>query len=228
MDTIRSRLQQVQHRISVAERLYGRKTGSVTLLAISKGKSVDEIKAAYDAGQRRFGESYIQEALTKIQPLSSHDIEWHFIGPIQSNKTRHIARYFRWVHSVDRVKIAKRLNDQRPPTAPPLNICLQINISNEATKAGVDYDDLAMLAQEIKSFERLRLRGLMAIPAPAENIQQQRHMYMKVRQAQQELIAAGWKLDTLSMGMSGDMEAAIAEGATIVRIGTAIFGERDL
>jgi len=198
------------------------------LLAVSKDKSVQQIREAYDTGQRRFGESYIQEALTKIEALSDLDIEWHFIGPVQSNKTKHIARHFAWVHSVDRVKIAQRLHDQRPLSSPPLNICLQINISHERSKQGIDLNELAMLAREIKAFDRLRVRGLMAIPAPTDNFQEQRHMFMQIRQAQQQLITDGWQLDTLSMGMSNDMEAAIAEGATMVRIGTAIFGERSI
>ena len=228
MDTIRSRLLQVQSRIKTAAQQNGRTDATVTLVAVSKGKTSHEIKEAYAAGQRRFGESYIQEALPKIEALSGLDIEWHFIGPVQSNKTRHIARHFDWVHSVDRIKIAQRLNDQRPASLPPLNICLQINISHELTKSGTDLEELGMLAREIKAFDRLRLRGLMAIPAPSDDYEEQRRMFMKVRQAREQLITGGRELDTLSMGMSHDMEAAIAEGATIVRIGTAIFGEREI
>jgi len=227
MPNIRSRLHEVQHRIRAAEQQYGRTAGSVALLAVSKGKTRHEIEEAYDAGQRRFGESYIQEALPKIEALSKPDIEWHFIGPVQSNKTRHIARYFDWVHSVDRVRIAQRLHDQRPQSLLSLNICLQINISHEHSKAGSDLNGLGTLAREIKKFDRLRFRGLMAIPAPSDQADVQRRMFLQVRQAQEQLIAEGWTLDTLSMGMSNDMEAAIAEGATIVRIGSAIFGERD-
>lgn len=226
MDTIRSRLLQVRSRIRAAEQQNGRTPGSVTLLAVSKGKTAREIKEAYDAGQRRFGESYIQEALPKIEALAELDIEWHFIGPVQSNKTRHIARHFDWVHSIDRIKVAQRLNDQRPPSLPPLNVCLQINISRESTKSGTNLGGLAALAREIKDLDRLRLRGLMAIPAPSDDYREQCHMFMQIRQASEQLIAGGWALDTLSMGMSHDMEAAIAEGATTVRIGTAIFGER--
>jgi len=210
----------------VAEQQYGRAPGSVTLIAVSKGKSVREIRAAYDAGQRRFGESYIQEALPKITALPELDIEWHFIGPIQSNKTKHITGHFAWLHSVDRLKIAQRLHAQRPQPLPPLNVCLQINISREQSKAGIDLNKLATLAREIQSCDRLQVRGLMAIPAPSDNFEEQRRMFRQVRQAQEQLIAEGWHLDTLSMGMSNDMEAAIAEGATMVRIGTAIFGER--
>jgi len=227
MPTIRSRLHEVQRRITAAEQQYGRTAGAVTLLAVSKGKTIPDIKATYDAGQRRFGESYIQEALPKIQALSDLDIEWNFIGPVQSNKTRNIARYFNWVHSVDRVKIAQRLHDQRPQSLPPLNICVQLNISHEHSKAGLALNDLVTLAREISVFDRLRFRGMMAIPAPSDAFGEQRRMFMRIRQAQERLIADGWALDTLSMGMSNDMEAAIAEGATIVRIGTAIFGERE-
>ena len=206
---------------------YGRPAGSVSLLAVSKGKSVEAIAQAYTAGQRRFGESYIQEAIPKIEVLSEFDIEWHFIGPIQSNKTRHLAQRFHWVHSVDRLKTAQRLQNQRPVSLPPLNICLQINISQEYSKSGIDPDEVDVLAREIVSFDRLCLRGLMAIPAASDNFTEQHRMFSQVRQAQERLITVGYPLDTLSMGMSNDMEAAIAEGATIVRIGTAIFGARE-
>ena len=226
MDTIQSRLREVQHRIRTTEQQYGRTAGSVTLVAISKGKSTEEIRAAYDAGQRRFGESYVQEALPKITLLSELDIEWHFIGPIQSNKTRHIAEHFPWIHSIDRIKVAQRLHDQRPRSLPQLNICLQVNISREQSKAGLDISKLAAFAGKIKAYDRLRIRGLMAIPAHSDNFAEQRNMFRQVREAQEQLICAGWDLDSLSMGMSNDMEAAIAEGATLVRVGTAIFGER--
>ena len=226
MDTIQSRLQEVKQRIRSAEEQFGRTSGSVALIAVSKGKSSSEIRAAYDAGQRCFGESYLQEALPKIAALSELDIEWHFIGPVQSNKTRHIAAQFAWIHSIDRKKILQRLHDQRPQQLPPLNVCLQINISQEQSKSGLDLDILGTLARDIQAFDRLRFRGLMAIPAPCNDFAAQRHMFAQVRQAQEQLIAMGWALDTLSMGMSDDMEAAIAEGSTMVRIGTAIFGER--
>lgn len=226
MDTIQSRLQEVRQRIRSAEELFGCTPGSVALIAVSKGKLASEIRTAYDAGQRCFGESYLQEALPKIATLSELDIEWHFIGPVQSNKTRHIAAQFDWVHSVDRTKIARRLHDQRPRQLPPLNVCLQINISQEQSKQGLDLDSLGTLIHEIQDLDRLRIRGLMAIPASCNDFAAQRHMFAQVRQIQVQLIAKGWPLDTLSMGMSNDMEAAIAEGSTMVRIGTAIFGER--
>ncbi len=227
METVQTRIHRLQRQIVMLERLYGRPAGSVCLLAVSKGKSVEAITQAYTAGQRRFGESYIQEAIPKIEALSEFDIEWHFIGPIQSNKTRHIAQHFHWVHSVDRLKTAQRLQNQRPVSLPTLNICLQINISQEYSKSGSDPDEVEVLVREIVSFDRLCLRGLMAIPAASDNFTEQRHIFSQVRQVQERLIASGYSLDTLSMGMSNDMEAAIAEGATIVRIGTAIFGARD-
>jgi PLP dependent protein len=225
-DTIQSRLHEVQHRIRATEQQYGRAAGSVTLIAVSKGKSANEIRAAYDAGQRRFGESYVQEALPKIASLAELDIEWHFIGPTQSNKTRRIAEQFSWLHSLDRTKVAQRLHDQRPPSLPPLNVCLQINISHEQTKAGIDISKLTTFTNEIQACDRLCIRGLMAIPALADNFSEQRRTFRRVREAQDRLNSMGWCIDTLSMGMSNDMEAAIAEGSTMVRIGTAIFGER--
>jgi PLP dependent protein len=219
-------LQQVLERIRAAERRYGREPGAVTLLAVSKQQPIEAIRAAAAAGQRCFGENYLQEALPKIEALASEGLEWHFIGPLQSNKTRPVAEHFAWMHSVDRLKIAQRLSEQRPDALPPLNICLQVNISGEASKSGVEPDDLPELAAAVTRLPRLRLRGLMAIPAPSEDFAEQRRACARLRECQERLLGAGQDLDTLSIGMSDDLEAAIAEGATLVRIGTAIFGPR--
>jgi pyridoxal phosphate enzyme (YggS family) len=213
-------------RIQQAERQFQRPPGSVTLLAVSKGQSTDPIAAIAAAGQHCFGESYLQEALAKIEALRQFALEWHFIGPIQANKTRGIAAHFSWVHSVDRLKIAQRLSEQRPPHLPPLNVCLEVNISQESSKHGLNPAELQAVARAVADLPRLRLRGLMAVPAPAEEFTAQRRPLARLRALQQELITAGLELDTLSMGMSADLEAAIAEGATVVRVGTAIFGPR--
>lgn len=199
---------------------------SVTLLAVSKTRSAADVRAAVAAGQRAFGENQLQDAQPKIAALGNADLEWHFIGPIQSNKTRAIAEQFSWVHSVDRVKIAKRLSEQRPAGLPPLNVCIQYNVSGEQSKAGITGAELAAVASEISALPRLKLRGLMAIPAPNPNYLEQRAVFALVREALAQLNAHGYQLDTLSMGMTDDMEAAIAEGATMIRIGTAIFGAR--
>jgi pyridoxal phosphate enzyme (YggS family) len=205
----------------------GQSQGSVRLLAVSKTRPADDVMALYIAGQRDFGENYLQEALQKQSLLAHLDIAWHFIGPIQSNKTRDIARYFNWVHSVDRLKIAQRLDQQRPEGLPPLNICLQVNVDNEASKSGFKLAELTGVIQSIIGLKNLRLRGLMAIPKADKTMVEQRSSFKKVAQAKDELNAQfDLRLDTLSMGMSGDLEPAIAEGATIVRIGTAIFGAR--
>lgn len=180
----------------------------------------------FKAGQNCFGENYLQEALPKMIALSNKSIEWHFIGSIQSNKTRNIAGHFAWVHSVDDMKIARRLNDQRPRHLPPLNICIEINVSHEATKSGIDFDKALALAQYCLTLPRLKLRGLMTIPAPMKNFNEQRNEFHKLFLLYQSLRGKGFTLDTLSMGMSGDFEAAIAEGSTLVRIGAGIFGER--
>ena len=201
-------------------------TQSVTLCAVSKAQPATAIRAAYDAGQTVFGENYLQEALQKQAELEDCAIAWHFIGPIQSNKTQPIARHFDWVHSVDRLKIAQRLSDARPSDLPPLNICLQVNISEEASKSGASGQELLELALNIKQLPHLQLRGLMAIPAPCSNFEQQRDQFWQVRALFDHLNSHGLQLDTLSIGMSGDFSAAIAEGATLVRIGTAIFGAR--
>ena len=196
------------------------------MLAVSKTRSADAVAAALDCGLHRFGENYLQEALEKIGQLEGRGIEWHFIGPIQSNKTRPIATHFDWVHSVDREKIARRLSEQRPGGSPPLQICLQVNISAETSKSGVLPEEVPALAEAIADLPGVKLRGLMAIPAATDDIAAQHAAFGKLRELFDDLNANGAGLDTLSMGMSGDMEAAIAEGATIVRIGTDIFGPR--
>ena len=232
--TISENLQLVQHRIANSAQAAGRDPASITLLAVSKTFDVQAVLAAAQAGQRAFGENYVQEAIDKIaamRDMRAHNpdlqLEWHFIGPIQSNKTRQIAEHFDWVHSVDRLKIAQRLSEQRPAEMPPLQICLQVNVSGEATKSGLEPDALLELARAVVLLPNIRLRGLMAIPEPTEDVQQQRAAFAKLRFMQNDLQAVGIQTDTLSMGMSADMDAAIAEGATIVRIGTAIFGVRD-
>lgn len=220
------RLNAVLSRINEAERRCQRLPGSVTLLAVSKTKPAHAIAMVAAAGQRHFGENYLQEALAKIEALKALNLDWHFIGPIQSNKTRRIAENFNWVHSVERLKIAQRLSEQRPANLPLLNICLQVNISEEVSKHGLSIAELDKVAHAVASLPRLRLRGLMAIPAPSSEFAAQRAPYARLRELQEKLVARGIPLDTLSMGMSDDLEAAIAEGATLVRVGTAIFGPR--
>ncbi len=227
MTTIASNLQAVCASIAAAVTEAGRDAGSVRLLAVSKTFPTDAIRAACEAGQRCFAESYVQEALEKIAVLHDLPIEWHFIGPIQSNKTRPIATHFAWVHSVDRLKIAERLAEQRPPQLPPLQLCLQVNISGETSKSGVDPHEVGALAHAIAGLPRVQLRGLMAIPAPTPDFAAQRHAFARLRELRDRLNRDGLQLDTLSMGMSDDFAAAIAEGATIVRIGSAIFGARN-
>jgi pyridoxal phosphate enzyme (YggS family) len=216
-------LQNIKTQIHTSEQKFNREPNSVTLVAVTKGQSVETIKIAIAAGQKHFGESYVQEALPKIAALKDFDLVWHFIGPVQANKTKAIAENFAWVHSVDRSKIAERLNGQRPQNLPPLNVCLEVNVSDEASKSGVKFTDLTLLATKIIGLPRLQLRGLMAIPEHTTDFIKQRANFHKIALAQQDLIANGFKLDTLSMGMSDDFEAAIAEGATIVRIGSALF-----
>lgn len=220
-------LDEIRNRITLLESRYHRVAGSVALMAVSKTKPASAVQAAYEAGQRHFGENHLQDALTKLDALPNLDIVWHFIGPIQSNKTRPIAERFAWVHSVDRDKIARRLNDQRPADAPPLNVCIQVNVSGEATKSGVAPEQVCELATVIQALPRLRLRGLMAIPKPAADLAEQRQPFARLRAMLSTLEASGLDVDTLSMGMTDDMEAAIAEGSTMVRIGTAIFGARE-
>ncbi len=226
MNAIPDNLQAVNRAVTAAVAAAGRAPGSVRLLAVSKTFPPAAVRAAYEAGQRAFGENYLQEALDKIGALADLPLEWHFIGPIQSNKTRPIAEHFYWVHSVDRLKVAERLSAQRPPHLPPLNICLQVNVSGEASKSGVAPEEAVALAQALSRLPRLRLRGLMAIPAPADDPAAQRAPFRRMRSLLEEVNAQGLQLDTLSMGMSHDFPAAIMEGATLVRIGTAIFGAR--
>ena len=221
-----SRLGKLRTRIAEAERRYDRRAGSVSLLVVSKFQSTQTIRAVYQAGQRDFGESYVQEALGKQAELRDCAITWHFIGALQSNKTRHVAQHFDWVHSIDRFKTAARLNEQRPEELPPLNICLQVNLGAERQKAGMDAAQLAALAAQLQPLTRLRIRGLMVLPPATADFNEQRGYFRRVREAFELLRAQGHSLDTLSMGMSDDLEAAIAEGATLARIGTALFGER--
>ncbi|TRW97198.1 YggS family pyridoxal phosphate-dependent enzyme [Candidatus Methylobacter oryzae] len=225
MTTIAQRLKQIRSQISAAELAYNRRPGAVLLLAVSKTKPAEDIAAAYQAGQRHFGENYLQEALKKQQELGAYDITWHFIGPIQSNKTKPLAMHFDWVHSVDSLKIAERLNAQRPSGLPPLNICLQVNISDEQSKSGITLAELPQLCEQVSQLPNLKLRGVMAIPAPQQDFELQREPYKALYRAVAELHRPD--LDTFSFGMTGDLKAAIAEGSTIVRIGTALFGERD-
>jgi pyridoxal phosphate enzyme (YggS family) len=217
-------LTRLRSEITQTELSFNRLPGSVLLLAVSKTKPASDIALAYGAGQRHFGESYCQEAMQKQRQLGAYDITWHFIGPIQSNKTKLLATHFDWVHSVDSLRTAKRLSDQRPSCLKPLNICLQINISNEDSKSGIAIDYLPELCQQTVELPRLILRGVMAIPAAQENFEQQRLPYYTLFQAVKSI--NGINLDTFSYGMSGDLLAAIAEGSTIVRVGTALFGER--
>lgn len=204
----------------------GREPGDIALLAVSKTFAAGKVRTAYAAGQREFGENYVQDALEKIVTLSVLPLIWHFIGPIQSNKTRSIAEQFDWVHSVAREKVAQRLAQARPQERGPLDICLQVNISGESSKNGVTPEEVRPLAEAVRRLPRLRLRGLMAVPEPSDDIELQRRRFKGLRILLEQLNAAGFGLDTLSMGMSQDLEAAIMEGATIVRVGTAIFGER--
>ncbi len=228
MKSLCDKLQIIGADISNAVDAYQRKENSVQLLAVSKHHPVNAIREAYACGQRAFGENYTQEMLKKAEALKELAIEWHFIGPLQSNKTRPIATIATWVHTVDRMKIAKRLSKQRPAHLPPLSICLQVNISEESSKSGVFPQELSTLAQEVTQLPNIKLRGLMAIPKAETDFNKQREIFAKLRCLQENLIKQGMtELDTLSMGMSADMSAAIAEGATIVRIGTAIFGIRE-
>ena len=226
MKNIGKLLEQTTRRIREAEQRYGREPGSVKLLAVSKVRPVDEIRAASESGQIDFGENYAREGVDKIQQINDPRLIWHFIGPVQSNKTQQIAAHFQWVHSVDRAKIARRLNAARPRHLPPLNICIQINISNENSKSGIRPDDLPQLVEDCSNLPHLRLRGLMALPAPAKDIELQRMPFRQVKILLDAVNSPLLQMDTLSMGTTQDMEAAIAEGATMVRIGTAIFGTR--
>lgn len=220
-------LKKVLQRIKEATKQTNRSTDEIRLIAVSKTKPADDIEQVYLAGLREFGENYLQEAIDKIAALQHlADIKWHFIGAIQSNKTRPIAELFDWVHSVDRLKIAQRLSEQRPADQAPLNICLQVNLSNEESKAGVSIAEVPALAKQVNQLKNLRLRGLMAIPLKTCDPAQQHFYFKQLKHCLEELNSQGMHMDTLSMGMSNDMEVAIAEGATMIRIGTAIFGER--
>jgi pyridoxal phosphate enzyme (YggS family) len=227
MTSIAANLQAVRARIAAACVAAGRPPESVQLLAVSKTWPAAGVREAAMAGQRAFGESYVQEAVDKVAELAALQLEWHFIGPLQSNKTRQVAENFSWVHSVDRLKIAERLSAQRPPQSPPLQVCVQVNLSGEATKSGCLPDQAAALAQDVAALPGLRLRGLMAIPEPGGDLRLQRGRFALLRKLREQAAARGLGLDTLSMGMSDDLEAAIMEGATIVRVGTAIFGQRN-
>ena len=225
MDSICTNLQAVKLRIANAARACGR-SGDIGLVAVSKTFAAEAVAAAHACGQRAFGENYAQEAIEKIAALSDLALEWHFIGPIQSNKARTIAEHFSWVHGVDRLKIAERLSAARPAGVAPLQVCVQVRIGDEHTKSGVAPGHALALARAVAALPRLTLRGLMAIPPASGDSPQQRRYFAQLRQLKNELVAAGIALDTLSMGMSADLEAAIAEGATLVRVGTAIFGTR--
>ena len=226
MTTISANLQAVLARIDKAAQKYGRNPDDISLLAVSKTWPASDVREAVVAGQQAFGENYVQEGVEKSIELAALKLIWHFIGPLQSNKTRRIAETFDWVHSVDRLKIAERLSEQRPDGSPPLQICLQINVSGEETKSGLALSELPQVARQVARLPRLKLRGVMAIPAPLDDFDAQRQSFRRVREAYEQLRGDGLVLDTLSMGMTHDLEAAIAEGATLVRVGTAIFGER--
>ena len=224
---IPGRLATVHERIRAAALAAGRPASDILLLAVSKTRPAGDIRTAASAGQRAFAESYAREAVDKMAELADLDLEWHFVGPIQSNKTRPVAEHFDWIHSVDRLKTARRLNDQRPAELPPLQICLQVNISDEPAKAGATAAELPGLAAAVNELPRLRLRGLMAIPCRTDDPGAQRAAFAALRALQEQLVGKGLELDTLSMGMTGDLESAILEGATMVRVGTGIFGGRD-
>ena len=226
MRNMEKNLADIHARIDAAARAAGRDPESILLLAVSKKKPASDIRMAYQYGQRDFGENYLQEALQKMEEVDDLGIRWHFIGAIQSNKTRPIAEAFDWAHCIDRLKIATRLSEQRPPDMAPLNVCIQINIDHEDSKAGIDPAELPELAEAVASLPGIRLRGLMAIPAPREDYDEQCRAFARVAEALEMLRQQGIDCDTLSMGMTQDMEAAIAQGSTLVRIGTAIFGER--
>jgi pyridoxal phosphate enzyme (YggS family) len=225
MSAIIQSLKQLHAQIEQAENTYQRDKNSVLLLAVSKTKPAAMIAEAYQAGQRHFGENYLQEAISKQQVLGAFDITWHFIGPIQSNKTKPISSHFDWVHSVDSLKIALRLSEQRPTQLAPLNVCLQVNISDEASKSGILLDELSDLCAQVAELPNIKLRGVMAIPAPSHGFEQQCQPYQRLYQAVKALNKP--ELDTFSFGMSDDLDAAIAQGSTIIRIGTALFGARN-
>ena len=226
MTTICANLQAVGARIAAAAARAGRPLADIRLLAVSKTFPAERVREAAAAGQRAFGENYVQEALAKMDALDDLVLEWHFIGPLQSNKTRSVAERFDWVHGIERLKIAERLSAARGAHRPPLQVCIQVNVSGEASKSGVNPGDTAPLAHAVAGLPHLRLRGLMAIPEPTADMTLARRRFAALRELRDALNREGLALDTLSMGMSHDLEAAILEGATIVRVGTAIFGER--
>jgi len=227
MTEIRQRVQQVRTRIKQAARRFGRDPMEIRLLAVSKTHPAERVAEAFAAGQGEFGESYLQEAVEKIAALADKPIVWHYIGRIQSNKTRAIAEHFHWVHSIDQEKQARRLNEQRPAHLPPLNVCLQVKVDDEQSKGGLDFEQTRELVAHFAQFPRLRLRGLMTLPAPREGEEKQRPAFARLRRLRAQLATPQQPLETLSLGMSGDLEAAIAEGSTLVRVGTAIFGPRN-
>ena len=226
MNNIEKNLKHIHRQIREAEIAHDRDPGSVLLLAVSKKKPAAGIRVAWQLGERDFGENYLQEAQQKMLALKDLDINWHFVGAIQSNKTRSIAEAFAWAHCIDRLKIAQRLSDQRPVTLPALNICIQVNLDEEPSKAGISLDAVPQLAEKIDRLPNIRLRGLMAIPAPSDDFEHQRMTFARLAATLDQLQQMGIACDTLSMGMTQDMSAAIAAGSTLVRIGTAIFGER--
>jgi pyridoxal phosphate enzyme (YggS family) len=223
---ITDHLAEVRERVANAASAAGRDADAITIIAVSKRHPVASIRSAYDAGQRDFGENFVQEAVAKIEALDLPDVRWHFIGHIQGNKTKDIARCFDWVHTVDRLKIAQRLNDQRPHYAAPLNVCIQVNLAKEPQKSGIPASELPVLASDLRLLPRLRLRGLMTIPPADADAAAVRTLFDALRELQNQLVQQGFELDTLSMGMSADLELAVQSGSTMVRIGTAIFGAR--
>jgi hypothetical protein len=226
-DSIAANLAAVQARIARAVSNAGRAADAVRLIAVSKTFPASAVREAFDAGVRAFGENYVQELVDKADELAALPLEWHFIGPLQSNKTRPVAERAHWVHSIDRLKIAQRLSEQRPANRLPLNVCVQVNVSDEASKSGVAPAEVEALARAVAALPNLKLRGLMCIPEPTEDALQLGGQFAQLRELKDRLNVAGLALDTLSMGMSGDLELAVAEGATLVRVGTAIFGTRD-
>jgi hypothetical protein len=220
------RLQLVRQRIAEAASAAGRDPASVTLIGVSKTQPAAAVREAIAAGLADFGENYVQEAMGKLREVADESVTWHFIGALQSNKTREVAAHFHWVHTIDREKIARRLSEQRPFHSPPLQVCLQVRLGGEETKSGVGASELDALADAVAALPRIRLRGLMCIPPAEDDPARQRHWFAELRRLQEGLVARGHDLDALSMGMSGDFEAAISEGATHVRVGTALFGPR--
>ena len=227
MSGLSGRLQNLVTRIARAASDAGRDPAGIRLLAVSKTWPAESVREAAAAGQHAFGENYVQEGVAKVEALADLGLEWHFIGPLQSNKTRPVANSFAWVHSIDRLKIAQRLSEQRDVFLPPLQVCIQVNVSGEESKSGVSPTELPELARAVAALPRLKLRGLMTIPEPTSDVALQRSRFAALRQLMAQLRADGLDLDTLSMGMSDDLEAAIAEGSTMVRVGTAIFGSRN-